>query len=35
MVQRGGNVSAKKVDDVTMQTLTNEIMKNVKEGAKL
>lgn len=35
MVQRGGNVSAKKVDDVTMETLANEIMKNVKEGAKL
>lgn len=35
MVQRGGNVSAKKVDDVSMETLTNEIMKNVREGAKL
>lgn len=35
MVQRGGNVSAKKVDDVTMETLSKEIMRNVKEGAKL
>ncbi|MBW8242985.1 IS1595 family transposase [Muricauda oceani] len=35
MVQRGGNVSAKKIDDVSMQTLSAEIMRNVKEGAKL
>lgn len=35
MVERGGNVSAKKIDDTTMETLTNEIIKNVREGAKL
>ena len=35
MVQRGGNVSAKKVSDTTYNTLSKEIIKNVKEGAKL
>ena len=35
MVQRGGKVSAKRIDDTTMKTITNEIVKIVKEGAKL
>lgn len=35
MVQRGGKVSAKKVDDTTFESLALEIIKNVKRGAKL
>lgn len=35
MVQRGGKVSAKKVDDTTFESLALEIIKNVKQGAKL
>lgn len=35
MVQRGGKVSAKKVDDTTFESLALEIIKNVKKGASL
>lgn len=35
MVQRGGKVAAKKVEDTTYESLAFEIMKNVKEGASL
>ncbi len=35
MVQRGGKVAAKKVDDTTFESLALEIVKNVKQGAKL
>lgn len=35
MIQRGGKVSAKKVDDATFESLALEIIKNVKKGASL
>jgi len=35
MVERGGKLNARKVDDVQERTLTSEIAKNVKESAKL
>ena len=35
MVERNGNLRAKKVDNTTYETLSKEIIKNVKEGAKL
>lgn len=35
MVQRGGKVAAMKVDDTTFESLALEIIKNVKQGAKL
>lgn len=35
MVQRGGSLIAKKVDDVQAMTLTCEIIKHVKESAKV
>jgi len=35
MVERGGKVVAKHVSDTTMETLTYEILSNVKETAKL
>lgn len=35
MVERGGKLNARKVEDVKSQTLTKEIIQNVKESAKL
>lgn len=35
MVQRGGNVIAKKVDNTTSVTLTKEIVQNIKEAATI
>lgn len=35
MVERGGKVSAKKVDNTTRETLEREILKNVKDTAKV
>ena len=35
IVQRGGKVAAKKVDDTTFESLAVEIVKNVKQGSKL
>ncbi|GAA0733852.1 IS1595 family transposase [Aquimarina litoralis] len=35
MVERNGQLRAKKVDNTTYETLSKEIIKNVKEGAKL
>lgn len=35
MVERGGKLNARKVDNVQSQTLTKEIIQNVKESAKL
>lgn len=33
MIERSGKLNAKTVDDVKMSTLTNEVIKNVKESA--
>lgn len=35
MVERGGKLNARKVDDVGVRTLTNEIVRNVKETANI
>ena len=35
MVERGGKLNARKVDDVGVKTLTKEIMQNVKETANI
>jgi len=35
MIERGGKLNARKVDDVKSQTLTKEIIRNVKESANL
>lgn len=35
MIERGGKLNARKVDNVQSQTLTKEIIRNVKESAKL
>jgi len=35
MIERGGKLNARKVDDVGIRTLTNEIAKNVKESARI
>jgi len=35
MIERGGRLSAKKIDNTTYETLSTEILKNVKIGATL
>jgi len=35
MIERGGKLNARKVDDVGVRTLTKEIMQNVKETANI
>lgn len=35
MIERGGRLKAKKVEDVTAKTLTREIVENVKKSATL